>query len=123
MPKPVSWRLVSEVGMWIQDSAHYEPDGECADYFFVPMYPDNVVNGRPYNLSRVDFALELGSVVEWTLQSAEAPRVGYKALQNSQFWIRSSLSLDLVSGRGTLYLSLGRNLGSWASRGSQSQVF
>ena len=39
---------------------------------------DNVVNGRPYNYSRSDFELELGTVAEWSLTSAEAPGTALK---------------------------------------------
>ena len=46
MPRPQGWRLVNELGFMIQESAHLERDGECAHYFFVPMHPNNVVQGR-----------------------------------------------------------------------------
>ena len=38
----------------------------------------NVVNGQPYNLSRVDFALTLGHLAEWRLVGAEAPHSSLK---------------------------------------------
>ena len=46
LPRPIGWRLVNELGFMIQESPHNERDGECADYFFVPMHPDNLVQGR-----------------------------------------------------------------------------
>ena len=39
---------------------------------------DYVVNGRPYNVSREDFVLRLGAVVEWELISAEQPSTALK---------------------------------------------
>ena len=48
------------------------PSDQRTIQFSTPL-GENVVNGRPYNLSRVDFELELGAVAEWTLESAEAP--------------------------------------------------
>lgn len=40
------WRLVADVGEWIRKSPHWESQGDCADYFFVPMHPENMVKGR-----------------------------------------------------------------------------
>lgn len=39
---------------------------------------DNVVNGRPYNLSRPDFTLVRGQTAEWRLVAAEAPGTALK---------------------------------------------
>ena len=44
--RPTPWRLVYDVGAWIRKSPHWERQGDCADYFFVPMHPENMVNGR-----------------------------------------------------------------------------
>jgi len=46
LPRPTGWRLVHDVGVWIRSSRYWEPDGDCADYLFVPMHPDGMVNGR-----------------------------------------------------------------------------
>lgn len=56
LPKPVGWRLLNDVGVWMRNSPHYEPLGECADYFFVPMHPENMVENRmvgDYNMARL----------------------------------------------------------------------
>ena len=46
LSRPTPWRLVYDVGAWIRNSPHWERQGDCADYFFVPMHPENVANGR-----------------------------------------------------------------------------
>ena len=46
LSRPTPWRLVYDVGAWIRKSPHWERHGDCADYFFVPMHPENMVNGR-----------------------------------------------------------------------------
>ena len=46
LSRPTPWRLVYDVGAWIRKSPHWERHGDCADYFFVPMHPENMINGR-----------------------------------------------------------------------------
>ena len=46
LSRPTQWRLVYDVGAWIRNSPHWERQGDCADYFFVPMHPKNMANGR-----------------------------------------------------------------------------
>ena len=46
LDRPTHWRLVSGIGEWIRNSPHWERQGDCADFFFVPMHPENMVNHR-----------------------------------------------------------------------------
>ena len=39
-PPPPKWRYVQAITSWIENSPYNEPDGTCADYFFVPTHPD-----------------------------------------------------------------------------------
>ena len=57
LSRPTLWRLVYGVGAWIRKSPHWERHGDCADYFFVPMHPENMVNGRM--MGNASFAREV----------------------------------------------------------------
>ena len=42
LPPPNPWRMNEALVRWILSSVYHEPNGDCADYFLIPMFPKNI---------------------------------------------------------------------------------